>query len=144
MDCRLVNVLSGVGETYSLRDGISSVGRESDNDIQLMSESVSRHHAQIVNLPNVCEVEDLGSTNGTLLNGEVVSKEVVRHGDEIRMGEFILRFEALSSGSYQELASGSRDYSDRSQHDTIRIRKRHPDDVCCCCSTFCFCFRYNI
>ena len=124
MECKLILISPGMQETFSLREGTMTIGRESDNDIQLMSEFVSRRHVRINNMPNVCEVEDLDSANGTRVNGERISTYALRHGDQIHVGDRILRFEQTTFEG-DEVDSGLREYSDRTQRATVRIRK-HP------------------
>jgi hypothetical protein len=64
-----------------------TVGRLGENDICLDEGSVSGHHARIVETPNGVILEDLGSTNGTFLNGEQVQGSLpVGEGDEIYFG----------------------------------------------------------
>lgn len=68
-----------------------TIGRKPHNDIQLDDQTVSGEHAVILNLQNVY-VEDLGSTNGTLLNGNKVNKRQLAHGDVIRIGHHEIKF----------------------------------------------------
>jgi len=64
-----------------------AVGRLSDNDVQLDEGSVSSRHAEIVVDDGAAVLRDLGSTNGTFLNGEqVVGEASLREGDEIYFG----------------------------------------------------------
>jgi len=64
-----------------------AVGRLSDNDVQLDEGSVSSRHAEIVVDEGAAVLRDLGSTNGTFLNGEqVVGEASLREGDEIYFG----------------------------------------------------------
>lgn len=121
MECRLVLVSSGVNETFALKDGVTTIGRDSDNDIQLMSPDVSRHHAEIHNLPNVCAMEDLESANGTYINGEAITSSNLHDGQEIRIGDCILRFE-LAASNLAEGTATTYEYSDRSRFDTVLIQ----------------------
>ena len=68
-----------------------TIGRKSHNDIQLNDNTVSGEHAILIALHNVY-IEDLGSTNGTLLNGKRVKKRMLSNGDIIRIGQHELRF----------------------------------------------------
>ena len=63
----------------------SVIGRESDADIQIDERQVSRRHAKIVYSNNTYTIQDLGSKNGTFLNGQPISQEPqpIRNGDEI-------------------------------------------------------------
>lgn len=73
--------------THDFVDNKLTVGRLSDNDIQLEEGSVSSRHAEIILHEKEATLRDLGSTNGTFLNGEQVSGEVtIKAGDEILFG----------------------------------------------------------
>ncbi len=64
-----------------------TVGRLSDNEVQLEEGSVSSRHAEIVVQDGAVILRDLGSTNGTFLNGEqMVSEQELKEGDEIYFG----------------------------------------------------------
>ncbi len=127
MNAILVLCNQQLQEFFSLTNGIVKVGRESDNNIQLMDDSVSRNHAQLSNMPNTCEVEDCGSSNGTFVNGTRVQTATLRHGDEVRFGKTVMRFEEVAHEVHDDLGK-SRDYSPLSQHSTVRV-KRHHDDM---------------
>jgi len=127
MDCRLVNVTSGMSEMYPLPEGVISVGRESDNKIQILRANISRHHAKITNMPSVCQVEDLDSINGTFVDGERIKSTVLKHGSEVRFGDEIFRFEAEGSVGSDDALTPQRDYSVRAQMDTVRIHQDAPE-----------------
>lgn len=67
------------------------IGRAPDSEIHIDSKFASRHHAQIVNNEDGCFVEDLNSTNGTLVNGKPVKKRKLNDGDVISIdaNEFV-------------------------------------------------------
>lgn len=72
------------------------MGRHPDCDIQLDSNQVSRFHAQLVRVEDRILLEDLGSGNGSFLNGKQLEKDqsqVLKHGDRIKLGPIKLRFE---------------------------------------------------
>lgn len=123
----LINITSTLHEIIPVRDGKSTIGRESDNDIQLLDESVSRHHAHLSNMPNICEIADDGSSNGTFLNGNRIESATLRNGDELKIGDTVLRFEEISHEVHDDMGR-SRDYSQLSQNSTVRV-KRHPSDM---------------
>jgi pSer/pThr/pTyr-binding forkhead associated (FHA) protein len=86
------------GGEYPLEDGQQVVvGRSSDLDMVLVEEMVSRRHAIISFRDGVVAIEDLGSTNGTFVNGEKVSKTVLREGDRVLIGTNILKLIRLST-----------------------------------------------
>jgi pSer/pThr/pTyr-binding forkhead associated (FHA) protein len=62
----------------------------------LRSTNVSRHHARIACADGVCTVEDLGSSNGTFVDGERVSRAVLKPGSQLRLGDVLLTYDALS------------------------------------------------
>lgn len=126
MNCILVLSNSRIQEYLPVDEGFVSIGRESDNDIQLLDETVSRHHCKISNLPSVCTIDDLDSANGTFINAQRITSSTLRHGDELKLGSCALRFEEVGSEPHDDVAR-ARDYSPVSQHSTIRV-KRHPLD----------------
>lgn len=74
------------GQRHALYDGENSVGRAQDCRVVLAAATVSRHHAVITITENTIFVEDLGSTNGTFVNGQKIRRSVVRRHDEIAFG----------------------------------------------------------
>jgi len=68
------------------------LGRTEDNDLQIDSKFVSRHHAQIVTYGDESIVEDLNSTNGVYFRGKRVTKHELSHGDVIIIGEHELMY----------------------------------------------------
>lgn len=84
---RVVLSLQGVDlEQALLVPGRFIIGRTPDNDLQVDSKFVSRHHAQIVTTPEGSVVEDLNSTNGIFLNGKRVRRHKLTPGDVIKVG----------------------------------------------------------
>jgi pSer/pThr/pTyr-binding forkhead associated (FHA) protein/subtilisin family serine protease len=77
---------------YPLSAEHTSIGRSRDNDIHLADERASRHHARIELQQGVSVICDLGSVNGTFVNGQRVMRQALSNGDEIRIGESRLRF----------------------------------------------------
>ena len=78
--------------TWPLEAGRISIGRASDNKMQLEARYVSRHHCQIVTVGTVSTVEDLGSVNGITVNGKFVKRHVLKHADQIMIGEHVLTY----------------------------------------------------
>jgi general secretion pathway protein A len=74
-----------VGE-LPLRAGRTIIGRTPDNDLQIDSRFVSRHHCQIVTKPNACIVEDLNSTNGITVKSKRVRRHNLNDGDVVTIG----------------------------------------------------------
>lgn len=88
------------GGEYPLVEGQQVVvGRSSELDMVLVEEMVSRRHAVISLRDGVASIEDLGSTNGTFVNGEKVSKMALHEGDRILIGTNILKVIRLAAPS---------------------------------------------
>ena len=86
-------VLPG-GERVKLGDGPATIGRSADCTIHLTDTSVSRRHAELRPAGSGWTITDLGSTNGTRVNGARASSRPLRDGDMITVGDAQLRFEA--------------------------------------------------
>ena len=101
MNSKLILTLDGeIINEYPLTANTLSIGRKHGNDIQLNDLTVSGRHAMISStLPEQTFVEDLGSTNGTLVNGNHIKKIELHHGDVIQMGHH--QFTFLNEGGAQ-------------------------------------------
>jgi pSer/pThr/pTyr-binding forkhead associated (FHA) protein len=69
-----------------------TIGRRPTNDIHIDNLAVSGEHAAISTIGNDSFLEDLGSTNGTLINGKTVTKHLLQHGDVIELGKYQLKY----------------------------------------------------
>jgi hypothetical protein len=83
-------VVDGPGTRHELSTGRNVIGRGTEADIRLPDTGVSRKHVDVVLDGGVATVEDLGSTNGTLVNGRRVSRQPLADGDVIRIGHSVL------------------------------------------------------
>lgn len=81
-------------ERFPLNQSVSKIGRDQTNNISINNDHyVSRHHAWVLQMQGAYWVEDLGSTNGTLLNGEILSeRRQINPGDRITFGKTELVF----------------------------------------------------
>jgi FHA domain-containing protein len=86
-------VIDGTNRRFELQVGRNLIGRGTDTDLQLLDQGVSRRHVEIQYDGNFATVFDLGSTNGTSVNGHEVASQVLRHGDVIRVGHTRLVFQ---------------------------------------------------
>jgi pSer/pThr/pTyr-binding forkhead associated (FHA) protein len=77
---------------YNMTKERYTVGRLPDNDVRIDNPAVSGHHSLIINILNDSFLEDLNSTNGTYVNGKLVKKHALQHGDVITIGHHQLRF----------------------------------------------------
>jgi pSer/pThr/pTyr-binding forkhead associated (FHA) protein len=85
------------GGEYPLAEGQEIViGRSSELDMVLVEEMVSRKHARIALADGQISIEDLGSTNGTFVNGEKVQQGTLREGDRVLIGTNILKVVAAT------------------------------------------------
>jgi len=79
-------------------DGVCRVGRGEDNDLELQDDHVSRHHAELATHAGIVWLRDLGSSNGTYVNGERITGACrLFHGDEVRFDT--LSFQLIGRGA---------------------------------------------
>jgi len=104
MNSKLILTLDGeIINEYPLDAETLSIGRKHNNDIQLNDLTVSGRHALIsCTLPDQTFVEDLGSTNSTLVNGSHIKKMALKHGDIIQMGHHQFTFITEDGGAQYE------------------------------------------
>lgn len=85
------------GSRYLLDSDLSTVGRHPESDILLDDITVSRRHVEFRRTGGTFRVHDVGSLNGTYLNGDRVDEADLQNGDEVRIGKFRLIFFASDS-----------------------------------------------
>jgi hypothetical protein len=87
-----------------LRKEHMSIGRKAHNDIQIDNMAISGEHAAVVTILNDSFLEDLNSTNGTLVNGQPIKKHFLKDGDVIEFGKYKMKYlvEAVASGETSE------------------------------------------
>ncbi len=83
---------SQVMAEYNMNKERYTIGRLPDNDIRIDNPAVSGHHSLIINILNDSFLEDLNSTNGTYVNGKLIKKHALQHGDVVTVGHHQLRF----------------------------------------------------
>ena len=88
-----------LGKKFSLETPSIIIGRSSKADIQIDQESVSRNHAKIVNTGKQILIRDLGSTNGSYVNDELIDEHVLQDRDFIKIGRTIFKF--LTGGNVE-------------------------------------------
>lgn len=95
---RLVLSLDGVVlREVSLTKDRTTIGRRSHNDLVIDNLAVSGEHAVMIMSGNDVYLEDLGSTNGTTVNGQPIKKHLLQHADTVEIGKYRIRF--LANGS---------------------------------------------
>ncbi|CAN5495381.1 DUF3662 and FHA domain-containing protein [soil metagenome] len=88
------SLLLPTGDRVPLGEYIVSVGRQADCTIVLGDPNVSRHHAEVRPSGDGFVVADLGSTNGTKVNGVRVAEQQLHDGDEVSFGNTVMHFQA--------------------------------------------------
>jgi pSer/pThr/pTyr-binding forkhead associated (FHA) protein len=100
---RLMLSLDGqVLAEYNMNKERYTIGRLPDNDIRIDNPAVSGHHSLIINILNDSFLEDLNSTNGTYVNGKLIKKHAMQHGDVITVGHHQLRFVDSQDGDAEQ------------------------------------------
>jgi S-DNA-T family DNA segregation ATPase FtsK/SpoIIIE len=92
--CPVLRVVRGPGEgkVVVLGGGVVTIGRGQACDLVLPDPLVSRMHARVERGPDGTEVVDLGSTNGTYVNGRRVTRCRLEHGDRLQLGGVVLEY----------------------------------------------------
>src|SRR3974390_175635 len=88
----ILSLDSQVVAEYKMNKERYTIGRLPDNDVRIDNPAVSGHHALIINILNDSFLEDLNSTNGTYVNGKLIKKHALQHGDVITCGHHQMRF----------------------------------------------------
>ena len=88
----ILSLDSQVLAEYNMSKERYTIGRLPDNDVRIDNPAVSGHHSLIINILNDSFLEDLNSTNGTYVNGKLIKKHALQHGDVITVGHHQLRF----------------------------------------------------
>lgn len=90
---KLIISLDGKVESeFELNAETTTIGRHKINDIQIDNLAVSGHHSQVLKILDDCFIEDLNSSNGTYVNGNLIKKHSLKDGDEIKIGKHHLRY----------------------------------------------------
>ena len=100
---------------YHLDEDTTSLGRIATNNIRLLDEMVSGHHAKIIRFQNNYFIEDIASTNGSFVNGKRIRKCVLKDGDKISFGPYKLMFQMNS----EEMSEPLFDNAATSTDDTV-------------------------
>ena len=84
----------GERKSFSIVRDQTTIGRREDCDFRIPLGDISRKHCRLMRDDNGLKVEDLGSSNGTYVNGKRVIETSLEDGDELRIGATLFRFEA--------------------------------------------------
>lgn len=80
------------GHTHRANDHAVRMGRSPDNDVILRDPATSGHHARLERRGEQFWIVDLGSTNGTFVNGEAIQEKQLNHGDRVTIGQNSVHF----------------------------------------------------
>lgn len=95
------------GKHFQLSQAVCRIGRDAKSDIQLVDSETSRSHAELrVAANGNCELVDLGSSNGTRINGQKIVRETLLSGDRIEIGGTMLIFTGTGQPSAMDAAHG--------------------------------------
>ena len=95
-----LQLVDQAGGNYLVGGDLVKIGRKADNSIQLKDYQVSRYHTEIQRTTEGLQVVDLGSTNGTYLNGERLTPQLARPlmaGDQIKIGSSLFTLEMVQA-----------------------------------------------
>jgi transcriptional regulator with GAF, ATPase, and Fis domain len=93
MNPRIVGIAGPFrGDVFPLRHGDISIGREASNDLCITDAALSRRHCLLMPKSEQFAIRDLGSRNGTRVNGVPVDEQLLSHGDQIAIGSSLLVF----------------------------------------------------
>ncbi|MFO0892974.1 MAG: FHA domain-containing protein [Isosphaeraceae bacterium] len=87
------------GEAVELDANPTGLGRDNSNPIRLHDTEVSRRHAEVRRVDQGYRVVDLGSANGTYVNGELVEQAPLQSGDRLQLGQTVMLFSEGNSAS---------------------------------------------
>jgi pSer/pThr/pTyr-binding forkhead associated (FHA) protein len=97
---KLVVLSEGLtGRSYELKVDKTTIGRVDDNTFPIAEPSVSSHHCEVLLRGNEVMVKDLGSTNGTFINGQKITESVLKPSQILRLGQVELRLESETAAS---------------------------------------------
>jgi PAS domain-containing protein len=95
------------GSSFALSEGENSIGRQMDNHIVLTSVKVSKRHCHILVNQDEVVLQDTTSTNGTFVNGTLVKNQIIKSGDRVSVGEFVLELIRTQGGAVGPMAGST-------------------------------------
>jgi pSer/pThr/pTyr-binding forkhead associated (FHA) protein len=122
MNCKLILNNPDESKTFQLKIGDNIIGRDSNSNIQIISEEASRAHAKITLKDNTVTIKDLDSANGTYVNGKKTSHSELSNGDEVIIANQQMRLEIDQSKDAETQSYCPKITSDRSVYATIKAK----------------------
>ena len=92
------------GTRFQLEESIHTVGRTANNSVRLHDTEVSREHAELVRRGNLYVLRDLGSSNGTLVNGQPVDERELVSGDQLQFGKSLMLYTGFVEDAHEDVA----------------------------------------
>ncbi len=111
--------------TLNLSDDVITLGRSKENNIVLKNIKSSRRHARIERIGATYQITDLGSGNGTKVNGKKIDFHTLEQGDEIKIGDAILTLKSIDDSVD---ADGDADATDAGEEEEIKIQDDADDE----------------
>jgi len=97
---------------YPLDAEETSIGRKPENAIHIDNLAVSGHHARVLKIGSKVILEDLGSTNGTLIDNKQITKHILKHGDSILIGKHTLTYVKIEDSPVSAIPAEPEEDSD--------------------------------
>ena len=92
------------GTRFQLEDAVHTVGRTQSNSIRLHDTEVSREHAELIRRGDAYVLRDLGSSNGTFINGHQATDRELVSGDQLQFGRSLLLYTGFVENAYEDIA----------------------------------------
>jgi two-component system NtrC family sensor kinase len=92
------------GSRFHLEEAVHSIGRTQNHSIRLHDTEVSRNHAELVRRGDTYAVKDLGSSNGTFVNGRMITEHELANGDQVQVGRSLLLYTGFLDDRVEDLA----------------------------------------
>ncbi len=109
------------GARFRLDEPAVTIGRGATNGVQLHDTEISREHAQLTRRGDVVVVRDLGSSNGTFVNGHQVKEIELASGDQLQLGRTLLLYTGVTEGRFEDLADKINIVARNAEDDGSRI-----------------------
>ena len=92
------------GARFELEESVHSIGRTQNNSVRLHDTEVSREHAELVRRGDTYLLKDLGSSNGSYVNGRPASEQELVSGDQLQFGKSLLLYTGFLESAYEDIA----------------------------------------
>ena len=93
------------GKRFELKSKSMALGRDHSNPIRLHDTEVSRRHAEVRQVDTTFRIVDLGSANGTYVNGQPVDQSPLNSGDRLQLGQTVMLFNEGGSAADRDLTA---------------------------------------